>query len=117
VDPTLMRVLAPARAAGVVDVRLSSEDASAVLPEAVTYFETLRIDQARPASGPTTGGQQVTLSGGGFAPGMTVELGGRAATLTSVSPDGLEAVIVTPTGQAGMTSARVVTPEGDAALA
>ncbi len=81
VDETLMRVVAPAHAAGLVDVRVTNVDASFVLPSALTYFEALRVDRIRPATGATAGGDAVTLEGAGFVDGMTVEFDGTAAAV------------------------------------
>lgn len=114
VDSSLLRVVAPPHAAGDVDVRASSPDGSDVLPGAVTYFETLRIDEVRPATGTTAGGDTVTLYGSGFESGMIVEFGGVAATVQSVDPSGAEASVVTPAGSAGLVDVRAETPSGDA---
>jgi hypothetical protein len=54
-----------------------------------------------PASGPTAGGQQVTLTGTGFGPDSTVTIGGKTVTPISVSTDGTSLVFVTPVAPAG----------------
>jgi len=60
-----------------------------------------------PNSGPTTGGQTVTISGTGFDDGTTVSFAGTPATAVTVSPDGTSLTAVTPTGPAGATTAVV----------
>lgn len=114
VDSSMMRVVAPPHAAGEVDVRASNPDGSDVLPGALTYFETLRIDEVRPATGTTAGGDTVTLYGSGFESAMIVEFGGVQATVQSVDPSGTEATVVTPAGSAGLVDVRAETSSGDA---
>jgi hypothetical protein len=116
VDSSLMRVVAPPHAPGVVDVRASNADGSDVLPQAATYFEALRIDDVRPASGTTAGGDSVTIYGAGFETGMVVEFGGVSATVQSVDASGAEASVVTPAGSAGLTDVRAETTDGDATI-
>lgn len=116
VDDTMIRVVAPAHAAGAVDVRASNRDGSDVLPDAVTYFEALRIDEVRPAAGAAGGGDTVTMSGAGFEAGMTVEFGGASATVQSVNSAGTEATLQTPAHAAGLVDVRAETADGDATL-
>jgi hypothetical protein len=54
-----------------------------------------------PASGPTAGGQRVTLTGTGFDPDSIVAIGATAVTPTSVGADGTTLVFVTPPEAAG----------------
>ncbi|MEM1346984.1 MAG: IPT/TIG domain-containing protein [Myxococcota bacterium] len=116
VNETVLRVLAPPRAAGLVDVRATSQDATVVVEQAVTYFETLRIDTVTPSAGPTGGNQAVVLAGAGFEDGMTVRFDGRLAQVQSVAPDGLSASVTTPTGAQGLADVAVETVAGDVAL-
>ena len=76
-------VLAPARSAGVVAVTLTNPDGgSHTLPSAFTYVTANApvsdpsLTSVTPASGPTTGGSAVTLSGVDFQAGVTVLFGG-----------------------------------------
>lgn len=117
VDETLMRVVAPAHDAGRVDVRVTNRDASFVLPSAVTYFDALRVDRVRPATGSTAGGDNVTVEGAGFVDGMTVEFGGSQGTVQSVAAGGDSAQVVTPAHAAGAVDVRLETPAGDATIA
>ena len=55
----------------------------------------LRIDAVSPPAGSAAGGVTVTLNGGGFAPGATVQIGGVAAT-TVVVPNSSTASFVAP---------------------
>ncbi len=74
-----------ARSAGVVDVVVTNPDGqSATLDDGFTYQAAATpaptVTGVNPASGPTTGGTSVTVSGTGFAAGATVTFGGTAAT-------------------------------------
>jgi hypothetical protein len=118
ISDELLRVVTPPRAAGVVDVRASNADESAVLYGAVTYVEALRLDAVRPATGPLAGNIPVTLEGAAFEQGMTVQFGGVAATVTSVKAGGAEAnVVLPPRSSAGLVDVRVVNAAQDAAIA
>lgn len=117
VDASLLRVVAPPHIAGVVDVRASNRDASVILPGAVTYIETLRLDNIRPASGDVAGGDVVQLNGSGFVPGMTVDFNLVPATVQAVDATGKSATVVTPPHPAGLVNVRIVTPAQDAIIA
>ncbi len=117
VDEYTMRVIAPPGPKGVADVRVTNLDASVVLPEGVEYFAPLEITAVRPATGPVAGGQDVQLVGNGFEQGMTVEFGGRLATLGAVSAAGDEATVTTPSASGpGLVDVRIVSPSGDAII-
>jgi hypothetical protein len=115
-DSSTMRVVTPPHAAGPVDVRVTNQDGTSVLPEALTYYEEIRIDQVRPASGAAAGGDTVVVEGAGFEDGMIVEFGGAPATVQSVGAGGGEATVTTPAGSAGLVDVRVESADGDAAL-
>ncbi len=69
-----------------------ADDAPAVFP----YFNVaLRIDRVTPDFGPPSGGQQITLHGESFAPGMRVRLAQIEASSVSVQ-DSSTATAVTP---------------------
>jgi hypothetical protein len=64
-----------------------------------------------PASGTTAGGMGVTITGTGFASGLTVTFGGTAATnVAVVSSTSLTAT--TPAGAAGAVAVAVTNPDG-----
>lgn len=117
VDSTLLRVIAPPHVKGAVDVRATNLDATAYLPEAVTYYETLRLDAVRPATGKTVGNESVELQGSGFVTGMTVKFGNANATVQTVDAAGEQATVLTPPNGAGLTDLTLITPAQDAAFA
>jgi hypothetical protein len=118
VDDATLRVLAPSHPAGVVDVRVSDRNGTDVLAAGAEYFEELRIDAVRPASGSTAGGDTVTIEGAGFADGMTVEFGGNTATVTNVDAAGATATVTTPAAaSAGLVDVRAERADGEADIA
>ncbi len=73
-----------------------------------------RISSLTPAAGSMTGGQRVSVSGGGFQAGMAVTIGG-----TSVIPTGVSATsftFITPAAPAGSVQVQVTTSFGPSAL-
>ena len=110
-------VLAPARSAGAVAVTLTNPDGgSHTLPSAFTYVTAEApvsdpaITSVTPASGPTTGGSAVTLSGVDFQAGVTVLFGGVAGTVTSRTSTSIK--VTNPAGTAGPVTITVVNPDG-----
>ena len=79
-----------------------------------TSTPTPTLTAVSPASGPTTGGTTVTLTGTNFAAGATVTIGGTAATsVVVVSATSITAM--TPAGAAGARDVRVTLSGGQAA--
>jgi hypothetical protein len=97
-----------AHAAGAVDVTVTVDGRSSTLSSAFTYasIPAPTITAVSPASGPTTGGTTITLTGTNFAAGATITVGGAAATgVTVTSSTSLQAV--TPAGAAGQAAVAV----------
>jgi LPXTG-motif cell wall-anchored protein len=64
-----------------------------------------------PISGPTAGGQTVTVLGANFPPGgALVTFGGVAGSNVVAAPDGTSLTVVTPPGGPGPVSVVVITP-------
>jgi hypothetical protein len=72
------------------------------------------IKSVAPASGPVAGGQVITVSGTGFAAGMTVTLGGTAITPSNISYSSF--TVTTPAEAAGTDAIQVTTSGGVSAL-
>jgi hypothetical protein len=69
------------------------------------------VTSVTPASGPTTGGTTITISGANFQSGATVTLGATAATgVTFVNANTIRAT--TPAGAVGAVGVTVVNPDG-----
>ena len=86
---TQVRAVTPAGTAGARSVQVTNPDGQAgTLAGAFTYTTptpTPTLTAVSPASGPTTGGTTVTLTGTNFAAGATVTVGGTAATSVVVA--------------------------------
>ncbi len=67
-----------------------------------------------PAAGPVTGGQVVTVTGSGFAAGMSVTLGGTPVVPSSIGFGSF--TFTTPPGAEGYAQVQVTTAQGSSAL-
>jgi M6 family metalloprotease-like protein len=118
-NSALLTAISPAHAAGLVAVGVSTAAGSASLINAFTYDEPPlpTLTAINPTSGPSSGGQLVTLTGTNFRAGETaVTIGGAAATqVTVISPATLTAL--TPPGSGQAVPVVVTTPGGGATLA
>ena len=86
IDAETLRIIAPSGQPGPADLRITTPDQSRVFEEALTYRAPLTIDSIAPASGPTVGGQEVTLEATGLDPDARVELDGQQARTLSLKP-------------------------------
>jgi len=111
---TSLTVTAPSHAAGSVTVQVTTPGGSATTSYTYDAANAPSITSLSPSSGPTTGGQTVTISGANFGSGNTVAFGGVAATIltgtaTSISvktpPHAAGTVSVTVTMSSGVASA------------
>lgn len=109
-DGTQLTVSTPPHAAGLVDVSVSTPGGTATRTNAYTYFVPIGLEAITPMVGLAAGGQEVTLTGSGFGPGVQVTFGGvPAADLTVES--GNELKVTTPAHPAGVVDV-VVTGQG-----
>lgn len=88
----------PPHAAGVasVTVRNPADALEGTLASAFTYLAPPTITQVSPASGLTTGGLTVTITGTAFRAGATVRFGTTAGTNVVVDPSGTSLTVTTP---------------------
>ena len=109
---------------GTGSATVTVEIAANTSPDDVTSFVTLGSEQvtfhqttppqvwyAMPWEGPTAGGTDVDIFGAGFAPGMTVEFGGTAATNVTFIDSG-HIVATTPAHFGGWVSVKVTKATG-----
>lgn len=118
VNPTTLDAVSPPGAPGSVDVSIANPDGAEVtLPQAFTYTRGApSISAVAPASGPSTGGTMLTISGGGFAENVTVMVGGVALTdVVVASPELLRGRV--PAHDAGMVDVVVTNDDGQSATA
>jgi hypothetical protein len=116
---TSITVTAPAHAAGTVDVTVVTAAGTSALTAAdrFTYFNRPIVSKVSPASGPTTGGTAVTISGQYLAGATKILFGSVAAsfvfnadgTITAWSPEEVAGTVnifvVTPGGTSAKTTA------------
>lgn len=107
IDTNRLRAITPPRARGFVDVRLTTPSTSIVAPSALEYFEPLRLDRVEPASGPTAGGQRVTLYGQGINTQARVKLGGLDAQIEQIDPNQNTITLTTPPHPSGLVDLTV----------
>ncbi len=116
-SPTSLTVLAPAHAAGTVDVTVTTGAGTSGTSAAdqYTFAAVPTVTAVSPNSGPLAGGTSVTITGTGFmGTGFTtsaVTFAGVAATNVIVV-NSTTITATTPAGTAGTAAVRVTTPGG-----
>jgi hypothetical protein len=112
VSATKLTAYAPAHAAGIVDVTVSTPFGASAHVAADRYRYTPAVKSVTPASGPRAGGTAVTVKGAGFVPGATSFKVGlaRATGVTCASPS--ECTLHTPRAAVAGTVDVVATVAG-----
>ncbi len=111
VNTTTITATTPAGSAGAVSVVVTTPGGSNTANTLYTYFAIPTVTAINPNSGPTTGGQGVTITGTNFTGATGVTIGGTAATgVTVVNATTITAT--TPAHAAGTASVVVTTPGG-----
>ena len=110
---TQITAVAPAHAAGNVDVSVTTPGGTAIRPEAFTFIPEPAILSVAPPSGPDSGGDTVVITGTGFTGATAVTFDLPAATSFTVDTD-TQITAVTPPHAAGPVDVRVTTPGGTA---
>jgi hypothetical protein len=108
-DAALIAV-APAHAAGLVDLEVRNGRRTALLRRAFRYESAGPIiTQVTPDSGSSKGGFRVTIQGKNFVPGTVVRWNGTQLAVRFAGPDAIS--ITAPSGAAGSISVQVVNPD------
>ncbi len=108
---TVLVARTPAGPVGTTSVSVTNSDGGGVtLASAFTYQAPPTLSGVNPATGPTAGGTQVTLSGANFKAGLVVRFGSTVATIDSVTPSAV--VVRTPAHPAGAVAITVQNPDG-----
>jgi hypothetical protein len=112
---TSITAVAPAHAAGSVDVVVTNTDTQfGTLASGYTYVPAPTVTAISPTSGTTGGGTAVTITGTALISGATVTIGGTTATsVVWVSSTSITAV--TPAHAAGLVDVVVTNPTTDVA--
>lgn len=112
VSATELTAVAPAHAAGLVDIEVKNADLqAATLVGKLTYAVAPMLTAVLPVAGPIEGGTAVTLVGSGFVAGAKVTFGAPAATGVAVSSAAAIAALA-PAHAAGSVSVTVTNPDG-----
>ncbi len=112
---TSITAIAPAHAAGPVNVVATTPGGSATSVNAYTYLAVPTLNTVTPNSGPIGGGTSVTLTGTGLTGASSVTFGGVSATGWTInSPTQITATI--PASNAGVVNVSVTTAAGSASL-
>ena len=117
VSATQLKAVAPAHAAGTVDVTVTTPGGTSaiVAGDHYTYDLPPTVSSVSPNAGPAAGGNTITIEGTNFQSGATVKFGTTAsATVTFVSATQLKAVA--PAHAAGTVDVTVTTPGGTSAI-
>ena len=110
----LVQAIAPPEAGTIspvdVEVTTSSGTSAPVTGDHFSYDLGPTIQSVRPATGSTTGGEQVTISGSGFSDATAVNFDTAPAGFTIDSANAITAI--TPAHAVGTIDVTVTTPEG-----
>lgn len=116
ISTTRLRAVAPAHLPGTVRVRITTGHGSttAVTTDRFSYVAPPTVTSVNPRSGPSAGGQTVTITGSGFTAGSRVLFGSKAAV--AATPSGTSLRVKVPPHHAGTVDVRVVTAYGESAV-
>jgi len=98
VNDTTITVTAPPHAAGIVDLVVLDPDGASA-PTDFEYYVLGTIDEVSPSTGPSVGGNTVTISGQCFASATQVLFGATPARSFTVNADGTRIQAVAPAGR------------------
>jgi hypothetical protein len=96
---------------GVADVEVETVDETFELADAFTWIAAPTFVSITPNVGSALGGEDVTITGSGFATGTRVSIGGRAALSVAVQ-SATSLTAVTPPGSVGPADLRISVPRG-----
>jgi hypothetical protein len=112
---TTLTAVAPAGSGGTVDVTVSTPGGPSATSSADQYaYVPPSVSAVNPVTGPTTGGNTVTITGTNFVSGATVDFGTNAGTSVNVQSS-TTLTAVAPAGSGGTVDVTVSTPGGSSA--
>ena len=113
INDTTISAIAPAHAAGLVNVSVTSTIGTGVGLGLFTYLPVAPPSGllVLPLTGPTTGGTSVNITGLNFTGATSVSFGGTAATGVTVIND-TTITAITPAHAAGITDVSITSPAG-----
>jgi IPT/TIG domain/Right handed beta helix region/NHL repeat len=113
VSDTQVTATVPAGSSGTVDVRVTTPNGTSIAAPAdkYTYTSGATVGALNPRSGPTAGGNIVTIAGTNLSSASAVSFGAMPATSFSVLGQTLISAVAPP-GAAGTVDVTVTTPGG-----
>ena len=112
ISDTEATCITPAGTAGTASVLVTTPSGTNTANTLFTYVASPpTLTGVSPASGPTTGGTVITLTGSNFTGATAITVGGTACTSFNVINASM-ATCVTPAGSAGPASVLITTPDG-----
>ena len=113
VSATQITATTPAGSAGAVNVTVTNSNGqNASLASAFTYVGGITLSAVSPASGPTTGGTAVTLTGTGFLSGAAVSFGSTASGAVTVQSSTQMTALAPAASSAGAVNVTVTNTNG-----
>jgi hypothetical protein len=114
-NATTISAIAPAHAAGTVDVIVTTPTGVSgnTAADNYTYGSVPVVTSLTPSSGNIAGGTVVTIAGAGFTGATAVSFGGTAGTITNTTDTSL--TVTAPAHAAGTVDVLVTTPLGTSA--
>jgi hypothetical protein len=112
---TSITATAPAEAAGIVDVTVTTSGGTSATSSAdkFTYAASPTVSGLNPSNGPSSGGTSVTVTGTNLSSATTVSFGASSGTITADSATSITATA--PSGNAGAVDVTVTTAGGTSA--
>lgn len=114
VNDTTLNVTTPAHAPGTVDIVVTTDAPNTnTSADDFTYLTPPTITNVAPNSGPTAGGQTVTITGTGFTGVTQVDFGGTMTGAFNVSANSLQ--VLSPAHATGVVDISITTANGTTA--
>lgn len=111
-SPTSITVTAPANVAGTLDVTVTTVGGTSATSTKDRFKYTPVVEALSPSSGPLAGGEEVTVSGAGFAPGAATSFKFGKGKVTSVDcTSATTCVVVAPAAKSAGTVEVLATVE------
>ncbi len=110
---TRLRVTTPGGEHGRHSVVVENPDGRSAAFDGFDYVHAPVLDGLSPSEGSTLGGEEVSVSGAFFMPGMTLSFGDAAVETRGLSAT--SAVVTTPAHAAGIVAITVANPDGQSA--
>ena len=114
---TSITAIAPAKSAGPIDITVTTPGGTSSTSSAdqYTYIAAPTVTSVNPASGPSTGGTVVTITGANLTGTTAVSFGSTAATSVTANSGGTQITATSPAQRAGTVGITVTTPGGTSA--